>query len=179
MESPIQQPWPKPRTEQELNLWYDALVESTRMEVARIADGEEDLAAARLLNLFNIDFGIVPDPEESKLELMLNYEIKIRKRRPSYLPRAETILKQDEFAPVQIRRILTELPPWLKEIAADATVDAYIEGYRQILQGHMGMNAETSVDDMSVEEVKACNEEDYPGELERLYLQIRTGPLGK
>ncbi len=171
--------WPAPRTEKELNSWYDALVESVRMEVARIADGDEDLAAAKLLNLFHIDFGIVPDPECSKLELALNYNLKIRRKRPRYLPRAETICKRDEFAPVQIRRMLANLPPWLREISADATVCAYIEGYRYLLECQMAPDEGQSADDMSIDEVKECNEKDYPGELRRLYNQIRTGTLGK
>lgn len=178
---------PSPRTPAELLRWMDAYTESTRAEVARIARRPSEMAAACHLDAEHIRIGIKPtnDPENpNTLRLAWSYRIWVRRKVESFLPTPKPYCRKDSFPYYQINGMLGALPDELREIASDSIVMGYMEEYR-LLCARETLCIETydtlqnPKPDVGNDEVLEAIDAMYPGELERLYAQIRTGTLGK
>jgi len=174
---------PQPRTQKELQDWMDAYISTTRIEAKRLAATPSADAAADMLDFLHIDFHI-EERNAEVLELVWKYKIRIRRIVPKFLPKARAYTKRDAFPSYQIASMLARMPDGIREIGADSLVMAYMEDYRCLCDmGELPKATAEKIknDDPEVgnEEILALIEDSYPGQLETLYQQIRTGTLGK
>lgn len=174
---------PMVRTVDELNSWMDAYVESTQNAAREKRHTPSQHAAADMLSMLHIDFRIVASAE-CALKLRWKYNIRIRRVVPSFLPKPREYTKKHSFRTDEIADMIGRMPKEIREIGADSLVMTYMEDFRarcarEVLSAEVADAFDSDDSDVGNDEVLEAIDTAYPGELERLYAQIRTGTLGK
>ncbi len=170
----------------DLRTWDDACVLGMRQEATRLAVTPSDFAVADMFSMLHADCYIdeakLPD-NSIVLRVCMKFEMKIRRVIESYLPPARVFKKKRSFTDEQVARILKGFDDGIQEMGADILVSQYIDSFRLMnAKGALIMKQHDDLRDsppeIHDEEMIGLINQDFPGQLERLYHQIRTGTLG-
>lgn len=174
---------PMVRTVDELNAWMDAYVESTQIAARERKRTPSQRAAADMLSMLHIDFRIIASAEHT-LKIRWKYNIQIRRVVPSFMPTPTEYTKKHSFRTDEIAGMIERMPQEIREIGADSLVMAYMEDFRsrcarEVLSAEIAEAFDSDEAGVGNDEVLEAIDTAYPGELEKIYAQIRTGTLGK